>query len=163
GVRPKGLVAHWRFEENEGNAAKDDSESHTARLHGAKWTKNPDPKGSRFRLYVDGRATEVTPTPAASAPAAGAYGPAQVTVGGRSDDSGVADRYQGVLEEVRLWRTARTEEQLLDNMFGRLTGDAADLIAYYPFDDESTTADATTLRDHGPRALHLALAAEAQT
>ncbi|KJY30263.1 LamG-like jellyroll fold domain-containing protein, partial [Streptomyces katrae] len=56
GVRPKGLVAHWRFEENEGNAAKDDSESHTARLHGAKWTKNPDPKGSRFRLYVDGRA-----------------------------------------------------------------------------------------------------------
>ncbi|MFJ8209175.1 LamG-like jellyroll fold domain-containing protein [Streptomyces sp. NPDC096033] len=162
-VRPKGLVAHWRFEENEGNAAKDDSESHTARLHGAKWTKNPDPKGSRFRLYVDGRATEVTPTPVASAPAAGAYGPAQLTVGGRSDDAGVADRYQGVLEEVRIWRTARSEEQLLDNMFGRLTGDAADLIAYYPFDDESTTADATTLRDHGPRALHLALAADAET
>ncbi|MFJ5546808.1 LamG-like jellyroll fold domain-containing protein [Streptomyces sp. NPDC093225] len=156
-VRPEGLVAHWRFEENEGNAAQDESGSHPARLHGAKWTKNPDPKGSRFRLYVDGRATEATPTPAAKAPAAGDYGPAQMSLGGRSDASGAVDRYQGVLEEVRIWRTARSEEQLLDSMFGRLTGEAADLLAYYPFDDESTTADAAELRDHGPRALHLAL------
>ncbi|WP_424216213.1 LamG-like jellyroll fold domain-containing protein (plasmid) [Streptomyces sp. BI20] len=167
GARPEGLVAHWRFEENEGNTARDDSGNHPVRLHGPRWTKNPDPKGSRFRLYVDGRATEAAATAAADAPAAGEYGPAQITLGARTGTgtgaAATVERYQGVLEEVRVWHTARTEEQILDNMFGRLTGEAADLIAHWPFDDESTTADATTLRDHGPRALHLGLAADEAT
>ncbi|MGW2397388.1 LamG-like jellyroll fold domain-containing protein [Kitasatospora sp. NPDC001664] len=151
-LRPEGLVAHWRFEENEGNAARDESGDHPARLHGPKWTKNPDPKGSRFRLYVDGRLTEASPL------AAVAYGDtAQLALGGRRDGSATTDRYLGVLEEVRLWRTARSEEQILDNLFGRLTGDTVDLLGYYPFDDDSTEADAVELRDHGPRRLHLPL------
>ncbi|AUG82115.1 hypothetical protein CFP65_7541 [Kitasatospora sp. MMS16-BH015] len=156
-LRPEGLVAHWRFEENEGNAARDESGSHPARLHGPKWTKNPDPKGSRFRLYVDGRLTEATPLTTALA-----YGStAQFALGGRTEGSTTTDRYLGVLEEVRLWRTARSEEQILDNLFGRLTGDTADLLGYYPFDDESTDAAATELRDHGPRRLHLPLGTDA--
>ena len=156
--RPQGLVAHWRFEENAGNTARDESGSHTARLHAARWTKNPDPKGSRFRLYVDGLATRATSLAAAKAPTKGVYGAAQFTLGGRVGDS--EDRYLGVLEEVRVWRSARNEEQILDNLFGRLTGDNGDLLAYYPFDDESTETDATELRDHGPRLLHLPLGAD---
>ncbi|OXM58604.1 hypothetical protein CFP71_01690 [Amycolatopsis thailandensis] len=154
-VRPEGLVAHWRFEENEGNAATDESGSHAVRLHGAKWTKNPDPRGSRFRLYLDGQAVQATPVDGGLD-----YGPPQFSLGGRTASSGVADHYQGILEEVRIWRTARTGEQILDNLFGRLTGEISDLLAYYPFDDESTEATATELADHGPRGLALALAGE---
>ncbi len=159
-ARPQGLVAHWRFEENEGNATADESGSHQARLNGTRWTKNPDPRGSRFRLYVDGLATRCTPLDAAAAPSQGDYGSAQFTLGGRIDGASTEDRYLGVLEEVRIWRSARSEEQILDNLFGRLTGDSADLLAYYPFDDESTEADATELLDHGPRRLHLPLSAD---
>ncbi|MFC9249811.1 LamG-like jellyroll fold domain-containing protein [Amycolatopsis thailandensis] len=153
-VRPQGLVAHWRFEENEGNAAADESGGHVARLNGPKWIKNPDPRGSIFRLYVDGKPVKAS---ALTPPAGGDYGPAQFTLGGRTAASGTTDRYLGVLEEVRIWRTAREDEQILDNLFGRLTGETADLLAYYPFDDESTEDDADELLDHGPRALDLRL------
>ncbi|MGF1426444.1 LamG-like jellyroll fold domain-containing protein [Kitasatospora sp. LaBMicrA B282] len=161
--RPQGLVAHWRFEENEGNRAKDECGRHTGRLNGARWTKNPDPNGSRFRLYVDGLATLATPLPAAEAPAEGAYGPVQFALGGRTEDKGTTDRWLGVLEEVRIWRTARGEEQILDSLFGRLIADSVDLLAHYPFDDESTDAEATQVVDHGPRELHLPLADDEAT
>ncbi|WP_158634300.1 LamG-like jellyroll fold domain-containing protein [Amycolatopsis sp. WAC 04197] len=157
-IRPQGLIAHWRFEENEGNAAKDESGAHVARLNGPKWTKNPDPKGSTFRFYIDGKATQATSLTGASAPAGGDYGPSQFTLGGRAAADGTTDRYLGVLEEVRVWRTTREEEQILDNLFGRLTGESTDLLAYYPFDDESTEQDADELLDHGPRGFDLALA-----
>ncbi|MFJ3876950.1 LamG-like jellyroll fold domain-containing protein [Streptomyces sp. NPDC090077] len=160
-LRPEGLIAHWRFEEKLGNAAADSAGSHQVRLHGVKWVKNPDPRGSTFRLYVNGRATQHTLLAAADAPAGGAYGAEQFALGGRTDATGQRERFTGVLEEVRVWRRARTEEQILDNLFGRLIGDAPDLIASYAFDDESTEADATTLRDQGPRALDLTLSTTA--
>ncbi|MFG2298548.1 LamG-like jellyroll fold domain-containing protein [Streptomyces sp. NPDC048603] len=160
-LRPEGLIAHWRFEEKLGNAAADSAGSHQVRLHGVKWVKNPDPRGSTFRLYVNGRATQNTLLAAADAPAKGAYGAEQFALGGRADATAQRERFVGVLEEVRVWRTARTEEQILDNIFGRLIGDAADLIAYYAFDDESTEADATSIRDQGPRALDLTLSTTA--
>ncbi|MFJ2744426.1 LamG-like jellyroll fold domain-containing protein [Streptomyces sp. NPDC087440] len=157
-AKREGLVAHWRFEENEGNAAQDESGSHTAKVRGAVWTKNPDPEGSTFRLYLNGRATEAMPyTEADKLP----YGDRQFTLAGRVDGgtATTSDRYVGTLEEVRVWRTARSEEQLLDNLYGRLTGDTADLLAYYPFDDESTSVDATKLIDYGPRGVDLPLSA----
>ncbi|WP_411129153.1 LamG-like jellyroll fold domain-containing protein [Streptomyces sp. x-19] len=161
GTRPQGLVAHWRFEENEGNTTREESGSHPARLHGVTWVKNPDPHGSTFRLYLDGLPTLATALAAADAPAQGAYGSTQFTLGARTDKEGTAEPYLGVLEEVRVWRTARTEEQILDNLFGRLTGDTAELVAYYPFDDASTEPEATRLADHGPRGLRLALPSQA--
>ncbi|MFJ7206080.1 LamG-like jellyroll fold domain-containing protein [Streptomyces sp. NPDC098789] len=156
-VRPEGLIARWRFEEKLGNLAADDAGSHQVRLHGVKWVKNPDPKGSTFRLYLNGRPTQSLPLAAADAPGRGSYGTEQFALGGRTEGSTTAERYLGVLEQVRIWRVARGEEQILDNLFGRLIGDTADLIAYYPFDDESTETDATAVLDHGPRALDLPL------
>lgn len=159
-TRPQGLIAHWRFEEKAGNTAKDEAGSHPARVNGKQWTKNPDPKGSRFHLYIDGVATQATPLDADKAPSQGGYGSAQFTLGGRIDGTSTQDRYLGVLEEVRIWHSARSEEQILDNLFGRLTGDSADLLGHYPFDDESTEADAAELRDHGPSRLHLPLSTD---
>lgn len=65
-ARDRGLIAHWRFEENAGGTAADATGSHPARLRGARWVRNPDPRGSVFRLYRNGVAVACDPagTPA---------------------------------------------------------------------------------------------------
>jgi hypothetical protein len=64
-------------------------------------------------------------------------------VGGRSAaDESLQDAFAGALDEIRIWQTARAEEQILDNVFTRLHGETENLIAYYPFDAESTVAGA---------------------
>ncbi|MFJ3791513.1 LamG-like jellyroll fold domain-containing protein [Kitasatospora sp. NPDC090091] len=159
----EGLVAHWRFEENEGNTAADETGSHPLRLHGASWTKNPDPLGSTFRVYLNGRPV-VANRRAADPEGLWNYGDSlQFCLGGRfpqKDGTWLAPEqlYQGELEEVRVWRTVRTEENILDNLYGRLSGGRGDLIAAYSFDDASTEADAPRITDSGPRGLHLKLA-----
>ncbi|ATL32937.1 hypothetical protein KY5_7919c [Streptomyces formicae] len=141
----RGLAAHWRFEENAGNAASDATGSHPARLRGARWVRNPDPRGSSFRLYRNG-------TPVACDPLANAeftdVGDRQLTLGARLKHGRGGQAYSGVLEDVRIWRTARTHKQVLDNLFTRLTGEKQDLIAYWPFDDVSTR---TATRPTRPR------------
>ncbi|MFF7637493.1 LamG-like jellyroll fold domain-containing protein [Kitasatospora sp. NPDC008050] len=162
----EGLVAHWHFEENEGNTAADETGTHPLRLHGATWTKNPDPLGSTFRIYLNGRPVVVKPR-TADPERLGYFGTYVFCLGGRypwRTDGGrqAPDQlYRGELEEVRVWRTVRTEENILDNLFGRLRGERADLIAAYSFDDASTEANSRLVTDSGPRGLHLRLAQDA--
>ncbi|GLX34386.1 hypothetical protein Sros01_04590 [Streptomyces roseochromogenus] len=163
GVRgDEGLVAHWRFEENEGNTAADEASSHALRLHGATWTKNPDPLGSTFRIYLNGRPVVVKPR-TADPEGLGYFGTWTFCLGGRFPWRTEGGRqapdqlYRGELEEVRVWRTVRTEENILDNLFGRLRGEREDLIAAYSFDDASTEENSRQVTDGGPRGLHLKL------
>ncbi|WP_189868180.1 LamG domain-containing protein [Streptomyces noursei] len=158
--REHGLIAHWRFEENEGKSAHDETGSHPAQLRGATWAKNPDPRGSTFRLYLNGRPASASPSAASGMPDTGAYGNEQFALAGRYASGVAKERYKGKLEEVRIWRTARTEENILDNLFTRLRGEKEDLLAYYPFDDDSTEPAAQTLRDHGLRSCDLKLPKE---
>ncbi|MBN2238842.1 MAG: hypothetical protein JW712_03635 [Dehalococcoidales bacterium] len=53
--------------------------------------------------------------------------------------------FDGQIDEVRLWTTARTESQLRENMFGELSGNETGLVAYYPFGQisDTTVADET--------------------
>jgi signal transduction histidine kinase/CheY-like chemotaxis protein/ligand-binding sensor domain-containing protein len=65
---------------------------------------------------------------------------------GRSNWS--SDEYfHGQMDEVRVWVTARSQEQIQTNMFRRLTGKEAGLVGLWNFD----SADAT---DATPNALH---------
>jgi hypothetical protein len=41
---------------------------------------------------------------------------------------------QGILDELRIWNTARTQQEILDNMDNPLTGSETGLVAYYDFD-----------------------------
>ncbi|QHC24526.1 LamG-like jellyroll fold domain-containing protein [Streptomyces sp. GS7] len=153
-ARDRGLTAHWRFEENAGNTAADATGSHTARLRGARWTRNPDPRGSLFRLYRNG--VSVACDPLENADFAG-YGDRAFTLGARLADGRVTEPFHGVLEEVRVWRTARTQEQVLDNLFTRLRGEKEDLLACYSFDRASTDEGAGLVQDEGLRGNHLTL------
>lgn len=134
----QGLVAWWRLEEGEGGTVADPVGGDGAAIEGARWIKDPDPEGSRLVVRENGVPLE---TEAIAAPAI---------------ESGfqLGRDYEGELDEVRIWRTARTEENILDNMFGHLRGERRDLIAYYPFDRDNGASDQVVL-DNGIGGNHL--------
>ena len=107
-----------------------------------------DPGPDRFpvQVYRDGVPVATTPVPAA------AYAPTSdgFMLGGTG-----TDRFTGQLEELRIWRTRRTTEQLQDNLFRRIEGEQSDLVAYYTFDGEP----GARLTDQGPRGNTLAVVA----
>ncbi|MFI6515402.1 LamG-like jellyroll fold domain-containing protein [Spirillospora sp. NPDC050679] len=147
--RDKGLLACWAFEENSGNVTFDKRGSYPARLRGATWTPDPDPRASPLRLYRNGLQLHTGPTIAAEDNVP--YGDKQLTLGARLVSGKAMEPLTGMLEEVRIWRVMCTPEQILDNLFTRLRGGKQDLIAYWRFDRDSTTATATAVLDDGLR------------
>ena len=146
-----GLTAWWRFEENTGNIAYDAKGGNHARISGAQWVKNPDPKGSSFVIYRDGQQAAKTNI---TRPGMGST--AQLMLGALKQNSGHAgDLFKGNLEEVRIWKTARRREEILDNLFTRLKGEKKDLIANYSFDDITSTQ----VKDGGLKGNHLTFSA----
>jgi hypothetical protein len=146
----KGLVSWWRFEENDGNTAFDSKSRNHATINGAvKWVKDPNPEGPKLILYRNG--APVT-TELASAGTLSVREP-QFTLAACRHNTGLQEYLQGELEELRIWKTARTQEQIQDNLFRRLLGEQDDLIAYYTFDLDSDQArqTLTTLYDHSPQ------------
>jgi len=67
------------------------------------------------------------------------------------DPSSFANYMDGRLDEVRVWRVARTEDQIRDNMHRTLTGNESSLMAYYNFDATSgnTISDLTGNGSYG--------------
>ncbi|MEU3598821.1 LamG domain-containing protein [Streptomyces sp. NPDC006798] len=152
--RDEGLVGRWTFEENTGSTSEDVAGGHDVKLRGARWAPDPDPLASSFLVLRNGQSVPLE-IPAAN-PLTD-WGDDQLTLGAVIRSGTGSEYYDGVLEEVRLWRTARTREQLLDSLFTRLKGDKQDLVAYWPFDSESTTATAEAVRDHSLRGNDLGL------
>ncbi|MDB9313693.1 hypothetical protein PN462_11330 [Spirulina sp. CS-785/01] len=76
-----------------------------------------------------------------------------IPVGHNVTMGGCLDPFAGTMEEVRIWKVARTQEQIQDNLFSRIKGEKQDLIANYTFDKESPTE----LLDHSLIGNHLAL------
>ncbi|MEU3173021.1 LamG domain-containing protein [Streptomyces sp. NPDC007000] len=155
--REKGLLARWAFNENTGNVTFDASGSFPAKLRGASWTRDPDPEASPLRLYRNGEPLSEGPITALDT---GAWGDPQLTLGARLDAGKPTELLGGTLEEVRIWRTARTREQISDNLFTRLHGGKQDLLGYWPFDRDSTTPGTTQVRDEGLRGNNLGLSAK---
>ncbi|WP_128818074.1 LamG domain-containing protein [Streptomyces sp. S063] len=149
----KGLVAWWRFPERSGAVTADACGAYPAQVRGANRVRTPDPAGNRITLYHNG-----VPSASDPAPPNGVLrllGKPQVTVGAmQRDDGSWTNLLGGGLDELRIWRTCRTQEQILDNMFTRLRGEQQDLLAYYPIDPDSAKPGAT-VTDAGPAGCHL--------
>lgn len=47
----------------------------------------------------------------------------------------IGERWNGQIDEVRIWKSVRSREQLASGFMNPLTGDETDLVAYYRFDD----------------------------
>nr|VFK41248.1 MAG: FG-GAP repeat-containing protein [Candidatus Kentron sp. TC] len=150
-----GLLAWWRFEENRGNVAPDAKGDNHAAIYGAQWIKDPDPRGSSLALYVNGERQKTETPDEDDALIEAGWGDAQFTLGAQRDGGEVKDAFSGEIEEVRIWRSRRTEEQILDNLFTRLKEEKQDLVGYYTFDDLNEAG--TEVLDGGLLANHLLL------
>ncbi|WP_051836431.1 LamG domain-containing protein [Streptomyces sp. NRRL WC-3742] len=148
GPRDKGLLACWPFNENAGNVTLDLGGSFPAKLRGARWTRDPDPRASILRLYRNGDPLSEGTATAQDRDASGDH---QLTLGARLVGGKPTELLTGTLEEVRIWRAVRTREQISDNLFTRLRGDKQDLLGYWPFDKDSTAPGSTSVRDEGLR------------
>jgi len=68
---------------------------------------------------------------------------------GRGDpDFSSGEYFHGVLDEVRLWSVARSEQEIHGTMNARLTGKEGGLVAYWHFDD-GTVNDQSGHGNHG--------------
>ncbi len=149
----KGLVSWWRFEENEGNVTLDSKSQNHGTRKGPYWVKNPDPSASKIYLYING---ESTGTEDALLQDPGEH---QFTIGlnrkfePETQVAETRDQFVGWMDEIRIWKVARTQEQVQDNLFRRLIGERNQLIAHYDSDDPG----ATLLYDQSGRGLHLQL------
>ncbi len=66
-------------------------------------------------------------------------GSATMSIGGRAD----RDFFVGLMADLRIWSTARTQAQIADNMHRRMEGNEAGLVGYYRLDE----AKGVTVRD----------------
>lgn len=130
--KEKGLRAWWHFPENEGTVTLDAVQSLEARFEGTRsWVNSSDTTENAFQLLVNGQTVPVkmstfSPT----------FRDKQLALGGtvsepESSPIQIQDGYKGEMDEVRIWRTVRTREQIRDNLFTRLQGMSPDLAAYY--------------------------------
>jgi hypothetical protein len=66
------------------------------------------------------------------------FGAPQLAVGARYSVNGAIDTFDqyfnGSLDEIRIWNSARLKDNIELDMFNRLKGDEFGLIAYYPFE-----------------------------
>jgi hypothetical protein len=132
----QGLISWWRFEDSTGSTVDDAIGPSDATVNGATWIADPDPNGSTLVLHHNGvpiEISEIAPVPPLQA-----------------NQFSLGRNFEGNLDEVRIWRTARTEENILDNLFSRLKGEKEDLVAYYTFDRDHAEAE-LQVRDHSLR------------
>ena len=96
--------------------------------------------GESANAYVNGKLT-------ASYPVDGFIdsGESVLRIGGRTK---FLTFFQGELDEIRIWNTARTSQEIQSTMDTTLTGKEEGLVAYWNFDDGSA-ADKTAHNNHG--------------
>jgi len=94
--------------------------------------------GATAKIYVDG----VLGASGAWTLGSVYYGANDVLLGADNFGAGYYRRFDGFIDDVRIWDHARTAAQVADDVNCRLTGHEAGLVAYWPFDD-STLVDAT--------------------
>ncbi|MEM1391712.1 MAG: LamG-like jellyroll fold domain-containing protein [Cyanobacteria bacterium P01_H01_bin.150] len=65
-------------------------------------------------------------------------------IGGWSNNNGnIARAFNGEIDEVRVWDTARSQTEIQDNIYVNLNGDESNLVAYYNFNED--TVDGTSI------------------
>ena len=85
--------------------------------------------GATMKLYLNGGLITTTDISGSFSPSTGGL----MNIG---ENPTWNNRYfQGVLDEVRIWETARTQQEIIDNMSIELIGNESGLAAYYNFNE----------------------------
>ncbi|NLF17945.1 MAG: hypothetical protein GX595_11955, partial [Lentisphaerae bacterium] len=61
----------------------------------------------------------------------------------------IGEGFTGVIDDVRIWGSVRTADEVAATMTGLLVGDEAGLVAYYRFDDDGETAQDSLIANSG--------------
>ena len=96
---------------------------------------------SDVTLYVDG--SLVDSESISGSPVFGSGVQWNLGIDTDSGSSFTSDPYDGVMEELRIWSTARSADEIACTRDYALSGDEADLYALYHFDDSSSSSTAT--------------------
>ena len=103
-----------------------------------------DVSGNTVTAYVNGNAQSYTNDPTSG-------GSSTLTVGeDNSSSSGIYTK--GAIDDLRIWNTARTADQVKDNYDQQLLGSESGLVGYYKFDDDhtgTTAADSVGTASNG--------------
>ena len=91
--------------------------------------------GATVKLFVDGVMTASQPWALGSV----YYGPESVLIGADNYGAGYYRRFDGAIDDVRIWDHARTATEIANAMNCHLTGHEAGLVAYWPFDNSDLT------------------------
>ncbi|MEG4837033.1 LamG-like jellyroll fold domain-containing protein [Microcoleus sp. B9-D4] len=123
-----GIMAWWAMNEREGRVALDARGDNHARFDGqVSWVKDPNPDTPVCSFYINGTSfpawRDLEPISSTADP--------QATLGAVITGGLPQNYFSGKMDEVRVWQTVRTHEQILDNLFDRLKGEKEHLIAYY--------------------------------
>lgn len=133
-----GLISSWSFGEMSGKVAYDANDLNNAVLSDNDLWSIFAPSAA-LTLFVDG--VEQEEVIALRAADVGGYGPEQFTVGAlRGDGGAFAGGIPGQLDEVRVWSTAQTAEEISDDMQRTLSGKEQGLAGYWKFDNGSGAA-----------------------
>ncbi|WP_206483423.1 Ig-like domain-containing protein [Thalassotalea sp. G2M2-11] len=62
-----------------------------------------------------------------------------VRIGSYNDGAGGVQFFNGAMDELRVWNTARTAEEIRENMARNISGNTTGLVAYYNFEHNSGT------------------------
>jgi PKD repeat protein len=97
---------------------------------------------NEMRFYINGFL--VGTTLSTQADAGGIH-----NIGTHSGDAGVplSDFFNGKMDEVRIWKVARTQTEIRESMHRSLDGTEPDLALYYQFDRDKTTGTSLGVRD----------------
>jgi len=93
-------------------------------------------EGNTARLYLDGELAAESTAPLASIYSEGVT----FALGMRDSGLGWDFPFEGAIAEVRLWKSARTQAQIKDEMFRCLADTEAGLIGYWPLSEGTGTA-----------------------
>ncbi len=104
-------------------------------------------RGGYFVVYINGQAKDSLNVSSITSSFAGSYTYKLGQDGtGNYTWNGANPRFNGKIDEMRIWSHVRTAQQIRDNMCHSLVGNEANLYAYYNFNEVSgtTVADLTT-------------------
>lgn len=128
-ANPPGLVARWSFREQQGLIAYDAVRDDNLKLSSPDlWTQLR--VTSVQELYANG--ARIWNTEPANDLKYSTQN--QFTLGQRAEGG---QGLVGAMTEVRIWRGARTQSELSENMYAQLKGDEANLTAYWNFNDRT--------------------------
>ncbi len=104
----------------------------TAGWHHFAFTSN----GSHYnKIYIDGLLANMIST---NSPV---LNNTKLDIGYRTTSGYSASPYSGRLDEIRVWKTIRTQTEIQNNMNTELTGNEANLILYYKMDNTTSICD----------------------